>query len=87
MSNEIIRTGFVFLSTVLREYLNNSIKHTRKKSVDRVRPWILRTNSYGVSPRLLKELANEEDPLSQNNCLRLTTDEFEKLLSMLEWAR
>jgi len=63
MSNEIIRAGSVFLSTVLREYLNNSIKRTRSKSFDRVRPWILRTDSYGVSLRLLKELANE-DPLS-----------------------
>ena len=63
MSNEIIRAGSVFLSIVVREYLNNSIKRTRKKSVHRVRPWTIRTDSYGVSLRFLRELANE-DPLS-----------------------
>jgi hypothetical protein len=81
MWNEILRAGSVLLSTVSREYLNNSIKRETKKSVDRVRPWILRTDSYSV--RLLKELEND-DPLSYNNYLRLTTNEFEKLLRVLE---
>ena len=55
----------------------------QNKSVDCVRPWLLRRDSSGASARLVKELADEDSPFHKNH-LRLTANKSEKLLSMVE---
>lgn len=47
-----------------------------------VRMWIGRRNSHGASALLLKELALE-DPQEYKMCLRMTPENFEKLLDLV----
>lgn len=82
MSEELVLSGVLVLSKVIKKELIRRQNAKRKKRNVWVKPWIGRRTEYGASHTLLKELKNE-DNAAYRNMLRITGEQFDELLEMV----
>lgn len=81
----VIRVGIAVLADLLI-YELNQLQHKKNAVLDEcglIREWIKRRNLFGASATFLKEV-ELEDPETFRNHLRLTTNQFQELLSVVE---
>ncbi|GFS90550.1 DDE Tnp4 domain-containing protein [Trichonephila clavipes] len=71
MSEELVVSGVLVLSKVIKKELIRRQNAKRKKRKVWVKPWVGRRTEYGASHTLLKELKNE-DHTANRNMLRIT---------------
>ncbi|GFX47773.1 putative nuclease HARBI1 [Trichonephila clavipes] len=79
MSEELVLSGVLVLSKVIKKELIRRQNAKRKKRKVWVKPWVGRRTEYGASHTLLKELKNE-DHTAYRNMLRITGEQFDELL-------
>ncbi|GFW95273.1 putative nuclease HARBI1 [Trichonephila clavipes] len=82
MSEELILSGVLVLSKVIKKELIRRQNAKRKKRKVWVKPWVGRRTEYGASHTLLKELKND-DHTAYRNMLRITGEQFDELLEMV----
>ncbi|GFW03138.1 putative nuclease HARBI1 [Trichonephila clavipes] len=82
MSEELVLSGVLVLSKVIKKELIRRQNAIRKKRKVWVKPWVGRRTEYGASHTLLKELKNE-DHTAYRNMLRITGEQFDELLEMV----
>ncbi|GFU92195.1 reverse transcriptase domain-containing protein [Trichonephila clavipes] len=82
MSEELVLSGVLILSKVIKKELIRRQNVKRKKRKVWVKPWVGRRTEYGASHTLLKELKNE-DHTAYRNMLRITGEQFDELLEMV----
>ncbi|GFX36162.1 protein ALP1-like [Trichonephila clavipes] len=82
MSEELVLSGVLVLSKVIKKELIRRQNAKRKKRKVWVKPWVGRRTEYGASHTLLKELKNE-DHTAYRNMLRITGEQFDELLEMV----
>ncbi|GFW40725.1 putative nuclease HARBI1 [Trichonephila clavipes] len=82
MSAELVLSGVLVLSKVIKKELIRRQNAKRKKRKVWVKPWVGRRTEYGASHTLLKELKNE-DHTAYRNMLRITGEQFDELLEMV----
>ncbi|GFW31182.1 putative nuclease HARBI1 [Trichonephila clavipes] len=82
MSEELVLSGVLVLSKVIKKELIRRQNAKRKKRKVWVKPWVGRRTEYGASHTLLKELKNE-DHTAYRNMLRITGKQFDELLEMV----
>ncbi|GFT77364.1 hypothetical protein TNCV_3279471 [Trichonephila clavipes] len=71
MSEELVLSGVLVPSKVIKKELIRRQNAKRKKRKVWVKPWVGRRTEYGASHTLLKELKNE-DHTAYRNMLRIT---------------
>ncbi|GFW63178.1 putative nuclease HARBI1 [Trichonephila clavipes] len=82
MSEELVLSGVLVLSKVIKKELIRRQNAKRKERKVWVKPWVGRRTEYGASHTLLKELKNE-DHTAYRNMLRITGEQFDELLEMV----
>ena len=83
MSQELTNAGVLVFAAILREEIFEKGKRSNKKKWKWSRKSIGRRDKYGASTNLLRELSYE-DPAAYKNIMRMTSDNFNMLLEMVE---
>ncbi|GFX31664.1 hypothetical protein TNCV_4081881 [Trichonephila clavipes] len=82
MSEELVLSGVLVLSKVIKKELIRRQNAKRKKRKVWVKPWVGRRTEYGASHTLLKELKNEDHTAYRNMLKELQVN---SLMSYWKW--
>lgn len=81
---EIVRVGIAVVSLLIRKKLQERLNQKKRKARRMwVRNWISKRDTYGASNILLRQL-KDEDPVAYRNVLRISSEQFNSLLQMVE---
>ncbi|CAH1953995.1 unnamed protein product [Acanthoscelides obtectus] len=81
---DIVRVGIVFVSLLIRKKLQERLNQKKRKARRMwVRNWISKRDTHGASNILLRQL-KDEDPVAYRNVLRMSNEQFNVLLQMVD---